>query len=417
MITPSFGLTATERVLPKLALDFTNASLDSRITFTRTTSASNPATYVDSSGLIVAATNDQPRFDYDPVTLACKGLLIEESRQNISTYSSDLSGAGWSASAVITLTASALTSPDGTANAYQASITNNTGTVSKTIAIAANTNTYYTTVYYKYISGTANTRLRIALTGGTSVALFIAFNNQTGAFVSSSVGAVYSIQNAGDGWWRVGIAITNNGTNTNLIVQNFITNDTTASKEIGIWGLQVEAGAFATSYIPTEASALIRNADVATMTGTNFSDWYNATEGTFVAKANYANVGTAKVCQIYTASDNTVTNRTHQFFNNNIVGNRCISATSSAVPGNIIATFPASYTCALAYKMGTGNVGAAVNSSPVQSATSTGLPVVDRLYIGARYDGTAEFLNSTIQKLNFYHQRLINAEVQAFSKG
>lgn len=46
MITPSFGLTATERVLPKLALDFTTALLDSRITFTRTTDA----TYVNSSG-------------------------------------------------------------------------------------------------------------------------------------------------------------------------------------------------------------------------------------------------------------------------------------------------------------------------------------------------------------------------------
>jgi hypothetical protein len=37
MITPAFNLTATERVLPKLALDFTTAALDSRITFTRTT--------------------------------------------------------------------------------------------------------------------------------------------------------------------------------------------------------------------------------------------------------------------------------------------------------------------------------------------------------------------------------------------
>ena len=36
MITPSYGLTATERVLPRLALDFTTAILDPRITFTRT---------------------------------------------------------------------------------------------------------------------------------------------------------------------------------------------------------------------------------------------------------------------------------------------------------------------------------------------------------------------------------------------
>ena len=82
MITPSFALTATERVLPKLALDFTTASLDPRVTFTRTTGASNPATYFNSSGVLTAATNNQPRFDYNPVSLVCKGLLIEESRTN-----------------------------------------------------------------------------------------------------------------------------------------------------------------------------------------------------------------------------------------------------------------------------------------------------------------------------------------------
>jgi len=49
MITPSFGLTATERVLPRLALDFTTASLDPRITFTR---ALDTATRVNASGNI-----------------------------------------------------------------------------------------------------------------------------------------------------------------------------------------------------------------------------------------------------------------------------------------------------------------------------------------------------------------------------
>ena len=60
MITPSYSLTATERVLPKLALNFTTAALDSYVTFTRITGASNPATYVNSSGFVAAATNDHP---------------------------------------------------------------------------------------------------------------------------------------------------------------------------------------------------------------------------------------------------------------------------------------------------------------------------------------------------------------------
>ena len=77
MITPSYSITATERVLPNLALDFTTASLDARVTFTRTTDATHPATYVASTGYITTAANNAARFDYDPVALTCKGLLIE----------------------------------------------------------------------------------------------------------------------------------------------------------------------------------------------------------------------------------------------------------------------------------------------------------------------------------------------------
>lgn len=80
MISPSYSMTATERVLPRLALDFTTATLDPRVTFTRT---GNTATVTNSSGVIVGINADLPRFDYNPTTLICNGLLIEESRTNV----------------------------------------------------------------------------------------------------------------------------------------------------------------------------------------------------------------------------------------------------------------------------------------------------------------------------------------------
>ena len=70
----------------KLALDLQFAA-DKTLTarkgptpaFTRASSG----TFVGSDGLIQSAGNNVARFDHDPVTLACKGLLIEESRTNL----------------------------------------------------------------------------------------------------------------------------------------------------------------------------------------------------------------------------------------------------------------------------------------------------------------------------------------------
>jgi hypothetical protein len=52
-----------------------------------------------------------------------------------------------------------------------------------------------------------------------------------------------------------------------------------------IWGAQLEAGSFVSSYIPTGASTATRNADSAIMTGNNFSSWYSLQSGTLVVGA------------------------------------------------------------------------------------------------------------------------------------
>ena len=79
-------------VSPSLTLDFANSRrLDPRITFTR----SSTATYVGSNGLIKTAPVDEARFDHDPETLESLGLLIEESRTNLISYSQDFTNALW----------------------------------------------------------------------------------------------------------------------------------------------------------------------------------------------------------------------------------------------------------------------------------------------------------------------------------
>ena len=72
---------------PALALDFMQpGALPSGVTFTR----ASTATYFDSAGAMQTATANTPRWDYDPVTYALRGLLIEEQRTNLPLNSATL---------------------------------------------------------------------------------------------------------------------------------------------------------------------------------------------------------------------------------------------------------------------------------------------------------------------------------------
>jgi hypothetical protein len=68
-----------------------------------------PSTYVTTT----TAAYYGPRFDYDPVTLAPKGLLIEEQRTNLVLYSSDFTNASWTKS-LSAMAGTFTTAPDGT---------------------------------------------------------------------------------------------------------------------------------------------------------------------------------------------------------------------------------------------------------------------------------------------------------------
>jgi len=252
-------------ITPAFSLDFTSAALDPKVTFTRTTGASNPATYVNSSGVITAATNNQPRFDYNPTTLVCKGLLIEESRQNRLTYSQDFSRSIWAIAGAATKTASASVCPDGTTSAYTISVGTGSNFFwynSLNITAAAR---YEPSIYIKRI--TTSGTLRINSANGTS-----------------------------NGQWTINLALLGNGferitrnspavtvvtefvgTGNNFSGIVFVSASGTLNFEV--WGAQIELGTFSTSYIPTTTTALTRNADVATITGTNFSDFWQASKG------------------------------------------------------------------------------------------------------------------------------------------
>jgi hypothetical protein len=383
MITPSFGLTATERVLPKLTLDFTTASLDNRITFTR---AGNTATVINSSGLVTTINADLPRFDYTLNTGGdCKGLLIEEARTNLFLQSNDVSNAAYTVSNV-TVVANSSTAPDGTLTAAKATITNT----------AANQ-------FFQYnLSSFAGQTLTVSFHGKADSPMTLQ------SHISDSVAGEFFFPSLTTTWQRFTYTMTQAVTSPNTGF--FISLNTNSTTPFYIWGVQLEVGAFATSLIPTTAATVTRNADVAVMTGTNFSDWYSAGAGGIVARVLPSTVsGTRPALQLDDATANEVIALRGSTTNPELVIVDGGSPQAQIDAGTIVAN--------TAYNLGTAwntdNCAAAVNGGAAVTDTTATIPTVTQARLGS--DGT-NYLNGNIQTLRYWPQRIIDAEVQAFSK-
>jgi hypothetical protein len=270
---------------PSLDLRFALAKkLDPRITFTR----GSTGTYFGSDGLMRTAGVNEPRFDHDPVTGQSLGLLIEESRSNLVTYSEDFSNATWSKGNLSVLPNTSLTlSPDGTATAetfYAATTGGSNVTHAVTGSYTGLTpNASYTfSVFVKK----AQTKY-MALGSWDGVAgLDVYFNIEDGTILSKSASLTsVTITPYFGGWYRV--SSTRTISSTTLVPVIYVNRSSDGNvlyqgegSSIYAWGAQLEAGALPTSYIPTTASTVTRSTDLASMTGTNFSSWYNQSEGT-----------------------------------------------------------------------------------------------------------------------------------------
>jgi hypothetical protein len=302
MITPSFGITATERVLPRMALDFTTASLDPRVTFTRT---GNTATVTNSSGYVVGINADLPRFDFNPITLVCKGLLIEESRTNLLLQSSDFS-TSWVGEGV-SVTTNQVNSPSNVQDADLLDATTGFCRIKQNANISGSIAYTFSGFFKKQNKSTVG--INFLTTGGANPTKSgdLIFNFDT--LVVSSTGDVVNptVTAYQNGFYRISGTLTSSATHSISATNIYPAGAFGATGQVYAWGAQLEAGAFATSYIPTTTLAVARNADVATMTGTNFSDWYNAGAGGAVARVLPSTVsGTRPALQFDDATANEV---------------------------------------------------------------------------------------------------------------
>lgn len=271
------GGDALAYVTPTYSIDFTTGSLVPTIgSGTPTFARASTGTYVNSSGLITSAAIDTPRFEYDPVTLAALGLLMEDQRTNLCLRSAEIDNASWNKGADISVTgANAWVSPDGGTNADVLTITGIGNGLYQTIAVDDSPAVYEFSFYVK-LGTLAAADYKIAV-----------YNATAGSFIAVDV--VPTQTPTSTGWTRIKYLISSPVGCASIRIYPF-RNSSVTSGTFSVWGVQLEQNTSIkatgpSSYIPTTTVSVTRNRDqcylaLASMGG------FDATKGTMYTKVD-----------------------------------------------------------------------------------------------------------------------------------
>jgi hypothetical protein len=358
-----------------------------------------PLTYLPTTDRL-----DIARIDYSTGSPA---LLVEPQRTNLLRYSEQFNDAAWSKQNTI-ITANSTTAPNGTltANKLIANTTLNQHRIDQTPTSSAGVQTF--SVYAKAAEYTF-VSLRIGLSGSV-------FNLTTGAVTNTSGGCTASAQSVGNGWYRC--ILTSNAAAANDVCRVNITDGSTLVIDfagnnvsgIFIWGAQLEAGSNATSYIPTVASTVTRNADVISKTG--ISDLIGQSEGTMFCELNLNNLLGNVNRRILCISNNNSASENIQITFTSALTNtiRAVVATGGSFPLITSSQITNLGKIKIAVAYSTTDVVLYING--VKQGTDLGSvskPVLNSIQLGNL--NNADYLNDSINSAALWKTRLTNAQL------
>ena len=390
-----------------LSLSFMRpGALDPRVVFTR----ASTATRVNNLGVIQVVAANAPRWDYDPNTHVLAGLLLEDTRTNLQLKSTNWLPATTVSGTVDGVRQNDALAPDGTTTAMKL-IPSGTSTTHQWSAIfsGAITTTYTHTCYVK-AAGYNYVYLELANTAFGANSRYGIFDLSKGTIIAQTGAA--TIQTVGSGWFRIGITATSLDTTgsylSNIRLYNTAANALAFALYAGdlnsgvwCWGNQVEVGSFATSYIPTSGTAVIRAADqcyIPTPTGS----WF--TPNNFTLMAEFDSVTTAVAAGVSNSTD--FSNATYLYgggFNRANTGTvNGLSALSSGVNRQC-----AAYSTTL---LRLSNNGSNVSKLAINAQATT--LATTRLGIGMSPWNLDSSLNGHMRRLTYWPYGLTDADMQ-----
>ena len=394
--------------------------LDNRINFSR----KGGATYTDEMGIVRYVPHNVPRFDHDPTTGESLGLLIEESRTNVATYSTDYTNAVYNKLSATVVDNQAV-APDGTTTAdllHPSSSGSGRGLEINSFVLG--TGKWTTSLYVK--SAGLSWIALYGVNGGARAHFDVSNGTKGSANGGGDPIDDWDIIDAGNGWYRCYITIDlidNTGAEYFYIYFGSSDNSTTVTANgtdgVYIWGTQVEQGSFPTSYIPTSGSTVTRDDDNAVIKGTDFTDFYNETEGTLFAEFNteVTSGNVSKWVMSMRQPDNnnnyiamTTYNTTKQPITINNNGSPQAGITGG---GNVVAGV---FTRMVgSYKL--NDVDAAVDGTLLTPDTNATMPTgLTQMDIGRGWTNSDQQLEGRIKSIKYYNKKLPDAQLQCLTQ-
>jgi hypothetical protein len=227
-----------------------------------------------------------PRLDYS--LGSCPNILLEPQRTNLALRSEEFDNATW-VKDNSSVTANSTISPSGIQNAD--TYTGSGGiTISRFVyqlqSVVSGTQ-YTISIYAK-----KNTNNFIQLLGGTTsfgVNAFANFDLNNGVVGTIGSAATARIENVGNGWYRCSITapaiatiMTAGGLYSLITSATSVRGEAnTLSTSVFLWGAQLEAGAYPTSYIQTSSASVTRNGDALSRTNIFTNGLITASGGTW----------------------------------------------------------------------------------------------------------------------------------------
>lgn len=404
-----------------------NKALTDIVTFTRASGGS----YTDSAGVLRYARNNEPRYDYNPSTLAFRGVLIEEARTNYVRNNTNIG---------------AVAGSPGTMPTYFGTYTPLTGITRQIVGTGIENGIPYIDIrvygtpsaagsylwYWEASSGIAATtaqtwtcsayakRVSGSLTGVSGVFFQADEYTSVPAYIRSNNGSQFTLSDALARYSHT--FTTSGGATTAYILPCFTLSLSGAAVDVTVrfGAAQMEIGSFITSPILTAGVTASRSLDQLKIDGSNFTTLYNSTEGTLYAESlRTINSPSGSYYPAVFSINSDINNRMVMYttFISSAQNYRAYGSASTvqqfdigASPGTNVTVGTVAKT-ALAYSL--NDFALSVNGSVPLTDTVGTLPTVSKAEIGS--ETSVNPFNGWIRKIKYYPKRLTNAELQALT--